>query len=123
MRKKLLCLVVVFLMAFGSCATYAAASKSIYTEFKFYTARIFVCDTTNNQAVLVNVAPIKNLYSLNQAPHLEYKALPINTGLIIGSKDQNLTLDTVNGYLLDSKVDVLVGKNAYGYKIVYMKFN
>ena len=123
MRKKLLSLMVVFLIVVGSSSTYAAASKSTYTEFKFYTARIFVCDTTNNQAVLVNVAPIKNPYSLNQAPHIEYKALPINTGLVIGSKGQNLTLDTVNGYLLDSKVDVLVGKNGYGYKIVYMKFN
>lgn len=123
MRKKLFCLVAAFLLVFGNCVPYAAASKTTYTEFKFYTARIFVCDTTNNQAVLVNVAPIKNPYSLNQAPHVEYKALPINTELVIGSKGQKLSLDTVNGYLLDSKVDVLVGKNGYGYKIVYMKFN
>lgn len=123
MRKKLLCLAVAFLLSLGNCISYAAASNTIYTEFKFYTARIFVCDTENKQAVLVNVAPIKNPYSLNQAPHLEYTALPLNTELVIGSKGQKLSLDTVNGYLLDSKVDVLVGKNGNGYKIVYMKFN
>lgn len=122
MRKRILCLTVAFVMLLAGLTAYAADPKRIYTEFKFYTARIYVCDTANNQAVLVNVAPIKSPYTLNQAPHLEYKALPLNPELVIGSKGQKLALETVNGYLLDSQVSVMVGKNSYGYKIVYMQF-
>ncbi|MBR5613746.1 MAG: hypothetical protein IKW64_00400 [Clostridia bacterium] len=122
MRKKFLCLTSAFLVLFASFTAYAKDPKLIYTDYKMYTARIFVCDTANKKAVLVNVAPIKNPYTLNQAPYLEYQALPVNTENVIGSKGQKLSLETVNGYLLDSQVSVLVGKNAYGYKIVYMQF-
>ena len=123
MTKRILYLAMVFILLIGSVTAYASDPKLIYTEYKSYSARIFVCDTEHTEAVLVNVAPVKNPYMLNQAPHLEYEALPINTKLIFGSKGQNLSLETINGYLLDSKVTVIVGKNGYGYKIVYMKFD
>lgn len=122
MRKRFCCLIIAVLIMFGNISVYAADSNLIFTDYTVYTARVFVYDTSNDQVVLVNVAPIKNPYSLNQAPHIEYKALPVYPDLIFGSKGQRLTPETINGFLLDSTVTVVVGKNGYGYKIVFMQF-
>lgn len=123
MKKKVFgALLAAVILCFGTASVFAVDKNLIYTDMQIYTARIYVCDTEKNRAVLVNVAPLKNPYSLNQASHIEYKALPINTDMIIGSKGQKLSMEVVNGYLLDKTVTVLVGSCGYGYRIAYMGF-
>lgn len=122
MKKRVLCLCMAIVLGICNFGVFAEKNDKIYTEIKCYKARVYVCDTENEKVVLVNVAPVNNPNMLNQAPHLEYTALGVNKELIFGSKGQILTLDVINGYLLDSMVTVFVGKNNYGYKIVSMQF-
>ena len=123
MKKRVLCLCLLFVFSICNFGVFAEKNDKIYTEIKCYKARLFVCDTENEKIILVNVAPVNNPNMLNQAPHLEYTALDVCKELIFGSKGQNLTLDVINGYLLDSMVTMLVGKNNYGYKILSIQFN
>ena len=122
MKKKLFGIFAAFVIAIQGVSVSAADSKLIFNDVKYYTARIFVCDTQNNKAVLVNVIPVGGTFNINYTRDLEFNAIPLSTGNIYGSKGQNLTMSTVNGYLLDSQVKVLIGKNGYGNRILSMEF-
>lgn len=122
MKKKLFSIFAVVLITFQSILVSAADSKLIFNDIKYYTARIYVCDTQNSKAILVNVIPVGGSYNINYTRDLEYNAIPISAGNIYGSKGQKLTMGTVNGYLLDSQVRVLIGKNGYGNRILSMEF-
>lgn len=121
MKKKIFSIVMAATLLCHSLSVFAVDSKMAFKELKYYTAKIYVCDTQNNQAILLNVMPINGNYSVNAVRDIEYRALPISVNRIYGSKGQNLTMSVVNGYLLDSPVKVLIGKNGYGYKILYME--
>ncbi len=122
MKKRLLSIIAAILIAFNGASVFAADSKMIFTDLKYYTARIYVCDTQNNMAVLLNVVPVNGSFNINLTRDIEYRALPLSVGNVFGSKGQQLTLDVINGYLLDSTVKVLIGKNGYGYRILCMEF-
>ncbi len=122
MKKKLFSIFAAAFILLQSTSVFAADSKLIFTELKYYTARIFVCDTQNNKAVLVNVVPVGGSFNINYTRDIEYNAVPLSIGNIYGSKGQKLALSTVNGYLLDSPVKVLIGKNGYGKRILSMDF-
>ncbi len=122
MKKKLFSIVAAVFIVLQSTSVFAADSKLIFNELKYYTARIYVCDTQNNKAILVNVIPVGGSYNINYTRDLEYNAIALSTGNIYGSKGQKLTMSTVNGYLLDSPVRVLIGKNGYGNRILSMEF-
>ncbi len=122
MKKRLLIIFAVFVIVVQSTCVFAADSKLIFDNVKYYTARIFVCDTQYNKAILVNVIPVGGSFNINYTRDLEFNAIPLSTGNIYGSKGQKLTMDTVNGYLLDSQVRVMIGKNGYGNRILSMEF-
>lgn len=122
MRKKFLCMLAAFIVLFNSMSAFAIDSKMIFTDVKYYTAKIYVCDTQNSQAILLNVVPTNGSYNINLTRDIEYRALPLSVDAVYGSKGQKLTMEVINGYLLDSPVKVLIGKNGYGYKILCMEF-
>lgn len=122
MQKKIFCILLILIVAFNCITAFAIDSKMIFTDVKYYTAKIYVCDTQNSKAILLNVVPTNGSYNFNLTREIEYKALPLSTGAVYGSKGQKLTMDVINGYLLDSPVKVMIGKNGYGYKILQMEF-
>ena len=122
MKKKLYSLLIAAAVFFGSTTAFAADSKMLFSDVRYYTARIYVCDTQNKEAVILNVTPLNKGANFALTQDIEYRALPLNVDNIYGSKGQKLSLETINGYLLDSTVKVLVGKCGYGYRILYMEF-
>ncbi len=122
MKKKLLTIILMCLVLFHGVTVFAVDPKSIFTEVRAYNARIYVCDTENTEAILLNVTLPNGTHNTSLTGSIEYRALPIVTQAIFGSKGQKLTMDVINGYLLDSPVRVLIGKNGYGYKILCMEF-
>ena len=122
MKKKLFCFLIMAAILLSSTTTFAVDSKMLFSDVRYYTARIYVCDTQNTEAVILNVVPINGNVNLSLTKDIEYRSLPINKDNIYGSKGQKLSLETINGYLLDSTVKVLIGKSGYGYRILYMEF-
>ncbi len=122
MKKKILSIIAVILITFQSISVFAADSKMIFNDLKYYSAKIYVCDTQNNAAILLNVMPIMGSYNINLTRDIEYCSIPLSVGNVYGSKGQKLTMNVINGYLLDSQVKVLIGKNGYGYKILCVEF-
>jgi hypothetical protein len=121
MRRIFLAILFCFTLLCQSVLVYAGDSKMIFTDIKYYSAKIFVCDTKNTEAILLNVVPLSSGYSLNAVKDIEYTALPITEKRIYGTKGQVVPMSVVNGYLLDSPVKVMIGKNGYGYKILQME--
>lgn len=121
MKKKLVIVIASVILFCHSLSVCATDAKTIFTDINYYTAKIYVCDTQNNEAILLGVNPSNPALNSNLAKEIEYRALPIAVNRIFGTKGQKLSMSVVNGYLLDSPVRVLVGKNAYGYKILYME--
>ncbi len=122
MKKKLIGFVLTFLLLLNSITVSALDSGAIFTEVRYYYAKIYVCDTRQNEAILLNVSLPTGIPDPSLTGPIEYTALPIVTSTIFGSKGQKLNMEVINAYLLDSPVRVLVGKNAYGYKILSMEF-
>ena len=120
MKKRLLSIALA-IVCFCNISVFAIDQKAMFTDIKYYTAKIYVCDTQNSTAILLNVTPSNGNYSLNSVKEIEYRALPISSGRIYGTKGQKLSMEVVNGYLLDSPVKVMIGKNGYGYSILYME--
>ena len=106
---------------FQGVQVFAMDTKLIFKEAGVYTANIYVCDTQNKEAILLNVKPLDGKYNAGVLREIEYKALTLSTSRVYGTKGQNLSLTTINGYLLDSPVKVIIGKNGYGYRILRME--
>ena len=106
---------------FQGVQVFAMDTKLIFKEAGVYTANIYVCDTQNKEAILLNVKPLDGKYNAGVLREIEYKALTLITSRVYGTKGQNLSLTTINGYLLDSPVKVIIGKNGYGYRILRME--
>ncbi len=122
MKKKLFCVIAAITVIFQSTLTFAADPKLIFNDVKYYNARIYVCDTQNKQAILVNVVPLHGSYNINYTRDLEYNAISLCSGNIFNSNGEKLSMEQVNGYFLDSRVKVLIGKNGYGNRILSMEF-
>ncbi|MBR5155111.1 MAG: hypothetical protein IKW62_01330 [Clostridia bacterium] len=122
MKKRLFSIIAAILITFQSVSAFAADYKMIFNDIRYYNATIYVCDTQNNAAILLNVVPTNGSYNINLTRDIEYRAIGLNINNIYGSKGQKLTMNVINGYLLDSPVKVLVGKNGYGYRILCMEF-
>ncbi len=121
--KKASLVFLTFCIIFSSTLNaFALDSKMIFNDVSYYNAKIYVCDTQNKEAVLLGVTPLTYTPGYFSASELEYKAVPIVESRIFDSNGQKLSMSTVNGYLLDSSVKVLIGKNEYGYKILHMQF-
>ena len=121
MKKKFLCITMAMVFLFQGVQVFAMDTKLIFKEAGVYTANIYVCDTQNKEAILLNVKPLDGKYNAGVLREIEYKALPLITSRVYGTKGQNLSLTTINGYLLDSPVKVIIGKNGYGYRILRME--
>ncbi len=121
MKKRLLSIIIALIVCCFDISVFAIDQKAVFTDVKYYTAKIYVCDTQNSDAILLNVVPSNGNYSLSAVKDIEYRALPISSGRIYGTKGQKLSMEVVNGYLLDNPVKVMIGKNGYGYSILYME--
>ena len=121
MKKRLVSIIIALAICCSNISAFAMDQKAVFTEVKYYTAKIYVCDTQNNAAILLNVTPLNGNYNLSAVKDIEYRALPVSSGRIVGTKGQKLSMEVVNGYLLDSPVRVMIGKNGYGYRILYME--
>ncbi len=122
MKKRLLSVLLLFIMLCEGVTAFAFDSKALYTELRYFRAKIYVCDTKNQEAILVNVNMQNGLSNPELTKDIEYTAIPIASETVFSLKGEKLSLEFVNEYLLDSTVRVLVGKNGYGYKILSMNF-
>lgn len=122
MKRKLIGFVLTALLMFNCTTVSALDSGAMFTEIRYYYAKIYVCDTQRNEAILLNVSLPTGIPDSALTEPIEYTALPIVTSTILGSKGQKLNMEVINAYLLDSPVRVLVAKNDYGYKILSMEF-
>lgn len=122
MIKKIVSLVLAIYLLI-SCVNVSAFDKNlIITDIDFYKANIYICDPERTEVILLNVRPLKMSAPLTSAREIEYRAIPIEPTMVFGEKGNNLTFDVINGYLLDSEVVVMVAKNGYGRKVMYMTF-
>ncbi len=122
MIKKIVSLVLAIYLLI-SCVNVSAFDKNlIITDVDFYKANIYICDPERTEVILLNVRPLKMSAPLTSAREIEYRAIPIEPTMVFGEKGNNLTFDVINGYLLDSEVVVMVAKNGYGRKVMYMTF-
>lgn len=103
-----------------SAAALTVDADSIYTEYKFYTANVYVCDTSTGEIILRNVKPMNISDGNAGAQALEYKAVKINRGNMFEQDGKKLTFDVINGYLLDRSATVLVGRCKRGYRVLYL---
>ncbi len=122
MIKKIVSLVMAVCILIPCTKVFAFDENLIITDVNFYKANIYLCDPERTEVILLNVRPLKMSASLTSAREIEYKAIPIEPTMIFGEKGDNLSFQVVNGYLLDSEVIVMVAKNGYGRKIMYMTF-
>ena len=122
MIKKIVSLVLAICLLIPYVNVSAFDKNLIITDVDFYKANIYICDPERTEVVLVNVRPLKMSAPLTSAREIEYRAIPIEPAMIFGEKGNNLTFEVVNGYLLDSEVVVMVAKNGYGRKVMYMTF-
>ena len=122
MVKKIVSLVLAICLLIP-CVNVSAFDKNlIITDVDFYKANIYICDPERTEVILLNVRPMKMSAPLTSAREIEYRAIPIEPTMVFGEKGNNLTFDVINGYLLDSEVVVMVAKNGYGRKVMYMTF-
>ena len=122
MIKKIVSLVLAICLLIP-CVNVSAFDKNlIITDVDFYKANIYICDPERTEVILLNVRPLKMSAPLTSAREIEYRAIPIEPTMVFGEKGNNLTFDVINGYLLDSEVVVMVAKNGYGRKVMYMTF-
>ena len=122
MKKASLVFLTFCIILSSTLNAFALDSKTIFKDATYYNAKIYVCDTQNKEAVLLEVNPLTYTQGYFSGGELEYKALPIVESRIFDSNGKKLSMSMVNGYFLDSSVKVLIGKNEYGYKILYMQF-
>ena len=121
MTKRLICIFLVVLTVFACIPSLAYDSNSIYTDFKFYRARVYVCDTEKKEIVLKNVSPLNVMDGMTGARDIEYRAIGVNTVALFEKNGNKLSLDVINGYLLDMDALVLVGRCGYGYRVLYLE--
>ncbi len=123
MKKQIVCFLIAIICLSSGIFVNAQDENYIFAEYKCYKANVYVCDTEHNQIILRNVLPIRIGESPQSARHLEYTAIDVSSCGLYDKKGNKLTLDFINGNLLDSRATVLVGVNGYGYTVVYLKFN
>ena len=122
MRKKLIAAVVCALMTvICNVPCSAFDENNIYTDYKFYRAKVYVCDTDNSEIVLKNVTAVNRMDGLLGARDIEYRALGVNSSALFEKDGNKLSLEVINGYLLDREALVLVGRCGYGYKVLYLE--
>lgn len=118
MMKKLFCAVMLSAVL-AMLPVCAAANGGVYTEYKVFKANVYVCDIENNLIILRNVKAQK-LSDGDAARALEYTAIPFNTSGMFEQSGNRLTAELVNEYLLDREASIVVGKNVWGYRVVYL---
>ena len=124
MLKRFLCILSGCIFFISSFGVYASQNDVVFVDYKFYTATIYLCDPESNEIILRNVKP-ENRYrdGISGARSLEYITVPMNPDCMYSKKGEVLSCDTVNEFLLDSNVTVLVGKNSKGrQKVLYVGF-
>lgn len=104
-----------------SGTAFAVSEDRIFRGFKMYTGTVWLLNDENNTVILQNVKT-KNAYGKEElVPDLEYKAISIIPQNIFSKEGKALSFETVNAYLLDSKVTFVAAVNAYEYKVLYME--
>ena len=122
MRKKLIAAAVCAVLTVLACVPCAAFDeKNIYTDFKFYKAKVYVCDTNNREIVLKDVTAVNRMDGLLGARDIEYRAIGVNDSALFEKDGNKLSLEIINGYLLDREALVLVGRCGYGYRVLYLE--
>ncbi len=122
MFVRSVCVLMAVMLIFPFATGFTAAPEDIYTEYTFYTASVFVCDPGNKQIILRNVKPLNPMDGLVGARSIEYNAVGINQNCIYNKKGERVSLETVNGSLLDTVATVLVGKSKRGQRVLYVEF-
>lgn len=122
MMKKYACVfTVIFMLLSGCMQAFAFDESSIYTDFRLYRAKVYVCDTDNNEIVLKGVSPMNVMDGIAGARDIEYRAIGVNTSALYEKNGNRVSLDVINGYLLDLDAKVLVGRCGYGYRVLYLE--
>ncbi len=120
--RKILSAVLALVLLFSSVTGLAVAPEDMYTEYKFYTATVYICNPETREIILRNVKPINPMDGLVNARAIEYTAVRINNGCIYDRNGNKLSLEDVNAAFLDMEARVLTGKNRYGQRVLYVSF-
>ena len=122
MFKKTISFLLASIMSALYITGFAIAPEDIYIEYTFYTASVYICDTENQRVILRNVKPVNPRDGLVGARSIEYTAVGINKNCIYDKSGSRVSLETVNGALLDITATILVGKSARGRRVLYIGF-
>lgn len=120
--RKILSAALVLVMLCSHVTGFAVAPEDLYTEYKFYTATVYICNPESREIILRNVKPINPMDGLVNARAIEYTAVKVNNGCIYDKSGNKLSLEAVNGGFLDVEARVLTGKNRYGQRVLYVSF-
>lgn len=120
MKKRFAAFAAALVVIFQSIAVFAADGNMIFTRVDYFSAKIYVCDTTSGEAILKNVVPVTGIRNEEVTAELEYCALPLNIKGIYDLKGNLLTMEQVNATKLDAPVRVLIAKNGFGNRILRM---
>jgi len=120
--RKILSAVLTMILLFTSVQCFAVAPEDLYTEYKFYTASVYICNPENQTVILRNVKPVNAMDGLVNARAIEYTEVRINKNCIFDKNGKRLSLEDVNGGFLDIETKVLTGKNRNGQRVLCISF-
>ena len=120
--KRIISTLIILMLSFSAISVYAVEAEKIYTEYKFYSATVYVCDVENSRIILRNVKPENFMDGLLGAREIEYRAVDVNENCLFDKNGNKLTLEQINGAFLDVEATVLTGRNKSGQRVLYIKF-
>lgn len=119
--KRCLGLSLIFLLIMGQAIGFAE-TDDIFRSYNFYTGNVYLMNDEGNSVILRNVKKNNGYGAEEAALELEYSDTSIIKENIFSSSGERLSFETINTYLLDSKVVFLAARNAQRIRILYMEF-
>ena len=124
MKRCLICAVFAVLFCFCNICAYADGTEHIFTEYICFDANVYLCLEDTNQIILRNVSPvIKSSDGLTKARDIEYLAIDASPVGLFKKNGEKLSFNYINWHLLDSRAMAIVGRNEFGYSLVYLCIN
>lgn len=103
-------------------AVFAADENKIYTDITYCTANVYVCDSAERTIILKGIEMRQTDEFSKQAQEAaEYTEIPITHRALFNKDGQKIELHNINEEFLDRRAQVIIGKNGYGYKVIWFK--
>lgn len=107
---------------FGASPAFAVDEKAIYTNMALLTANVYVCDSVKHTIVLKGVQTWQeDDVAQDMQKAMEYAEIPITHRALLNKDGALISLQNINESYLDQRAQVLVAKNGYGYKVIWLR--